>query len=249
MDENSNPEFQRQTHPSHPVEADFNLVRRYLSELWKTLVHPIQFFRSLPPEGGLAGPLAFALVTHWLGALVSFVWNGLSWQRAMVMYSGALDRLKDRFGPEVDQIGRSDFFGNARDTFSAWFLSAGSIIVDPFFTLLQIFSTSFFVYLAARILVTPGRFGSLNQITYESAVRVVCYSLAASALYIVPFVGPIFVWLYSGILLILGAREMYRVETFSATLIGLAPHFFLFLVFGIPLFLILLLAAGVLISL
>ena len=50
-------------HPLPAPESASNLVTDYLARLRQILLEPTRFFREMPIDGGLSGPLAFALVT------------------------------------------------------------------------------------------------------------------------------------------------------------------------------------------
>jgi len=81
----------------------------------------------MPVSGGLARPLAFALVTHWLGSALSFLWR-----------LGAARSVWEYFQEEVPLP------SYVKEKFVGWFFGVGSIIIDPFLTLISIFFTSFF---------------------------------------------------------------------------------------------------------
>src|SRR5579859_4135627 len=49
--------------------------RAYFGTLWEITIHPSRFFSKMPLTGGTAGPLAFALITHWLGSALAFLWK------------------------------------------------------------------------------------------------------------------------------------------------------------------------------
>jgi hypothetical protein len=61
--------------PELKSETSLSFVGAYFRDLKKVLFEPTAFFRGLPLTGGLAIPLTFALVTHWLGSLFNFRLN------------------------------------------------------------------------------------------------------------------------------------------------------------------------------
>jgi hypothetical protein len=213
------------------LESGLALIQNYFWQLWCILTHPSKFFRELPPSDDIARPLAFALVTHWLGAAFGYLWH--------LVIGGSLNGyLRDflmRAGDsiQIDTPGRSEQLAHLRDQFMSWFLSAGSIVMDPFFTLVSILYTSFFVYIGARILVPPK-----VTVNYPSAMRIVCYGLSPAILAAIPGLGSLIAPFYTLIVTIIGAREVYRIGTARATIVALFPKliFFGILFFGILLF-------------
>lgn len=204
------------------------LVTGYFRKVWRIHVSPVAFFSELPLRGGLAGPLAFALVTHWLGSSMAFVWRTLLGGELSDFFgkmSGLLGEIAQV--PDVDSPGRVAGWGTvqeAQDWFTRWFWGAGSVIVDPFWTLASVLFVSLLIYTGARILVTPGKDGSPREITYESAVRLVCYGMAPSLLAGVPLVGRGIAFLYTAFVTVAGARAIYRVGTLRAIAIALFPQ-------------------------
>ena len=107
-----------------------------------------------------------------MGAAAAFVWR--------LFIGGAIggyfDRMMRMAGDvaEVDNPGRNAQLMEMSERMKHWIWGAGSIIADPFLTLAQIFFISFLVFLGARIFVTPGKNGAPREITFESALRIVC---------------------------------------------------------------------------
>jgi hypothetical protein len=196
-------------------------VRRYFRDLFQIILHPARFFRRMPLEGGVSSPLAFALITHWLGTAVAFLWRAA--------FGGTLGRhlnaLFDVAGDvaEVDHPGRAAAMMEVRDRILHWFWGAGSVIADPFLTLASILFTSLLVFVGARILVTPGKGGAPSPISYESALRLVCYGMSPAILAVIPLAGPAIAGLWTAVVTIVGAREIYRISTGRALVVALFP--------------------------
>lgn len=198
-------------------EGAFTLVRNYFSDLWQILRHPRLFFRKMPVQGGMARPLCFALVTHWLGASLGYLGQisfGISTHR---FFENLFQpRESSRFGdPGIDQLS----LNQAREKILEWIFGTGPIIADPFLTLCSILFTAALVFIGARILV------SLNKThpTYESAVRILCFGLTPSILKGIPFVGPFAAPLWVLGVTIIGVKEVYQVQTARAFVIALFP--------------------------
>lgn len=202
-------------------------IRKYLETLWSILRTPSQFFKKMPIGGGLAAPLTFALATHWMGTLGAYLWRMLLGTDS-VLQSWWRSRMEN---VDVDTI---DDYSWMADNLNQWskdfFWSAGSVVLDPFKTLLSILATSLFVFIGARLLVSPGKHGAPWEIRYESAVRIMAYSTAPSILLALPMGGEFLAWIGGLILSVIGAREVYRVDTGRALTIAFFPQI---LVFGV----------------
>lgn len=205
-----------------------DLIHRYFAQLWQILTHPTPFFRQMPVEGGLTSPLAFALITHWLGAAASFLWSHLmgQWLAHFVdTFSRIATDVAQRNG-ENSQF-PFDQMLTYKDWLWQWFWGTGSIVIDPFLTLFSILFTSFLVFVGAKIFVTwisvqPSEQKS-PQVTFESAVRIICYGMAPMILTGIPLFGWGLATFLSAIITIIGAKEVYRVGTFRAIVIALFP--------------------------
>src|SRR5579872_4309243 len=68
-----------------PPRMEIHPVERYFRNVWAILTGPGKFFRKMPLTGGLAAPLAFALITHWIGTSIGFLWR-ISIGRAVHSY-------------------------------------------------------------------------------------------------------------------------------------------------------------------
>jgi hypothetical protein len=195
--------------------------RVYFGTLWQLLTHPTRFFEKMPISGGASGPLAFALITHWLGSALSFLWAA-ALSGAISSYSSGIFKI---FGDvaDIDHPGRSAMIAQARDRLVHWIWGAGSILVDPFVTLVSIAFTSFFVWMGARLFVNPKPEEGLPSVTYESALRIVCFGMTPSILAVIPIFGPVISGLCVILVTIIGARVVYRIDTGRAILVALFP--------------------------
>lgn len=197
------------------------LIRRYFSDVWEITTRPTQYFRRMPVTGGLSGPLAFALVTHWLSAAFEYLWH--------LLVSGMVGSQMDPVwkwvsdGYDVDSPGRGAMLMEMKDRLIHWTYGAGSVIVDPFLTLLSILFTAFFVFIGAKLLVTPLKNGAPRVITFESALRIVSYGLTPSILAFIPILGTFVAWLLVPIVTIIAAKEVYRIGSGRATVVALFP--------------------------
>lgn len=205
------------------MKALQKLVKNYWSTLSQLLFSPSRFFGSWStgsvPE--VPAALTFALITHWLGSALAYLWQiffGTLW-------GDALSQLFEIAGDvaEVDHPGRGSELFAVRDRVLSWFWSAGPVVIDPFLTLLQLCVTALFVYAGARLLVSPGRNGAPREITYSTALRIVCFGTAPAILAAIPLAGPALSFLGIAWVTIVGARSVYRVSTARGTVIALFP--------------------------
>lgn len=201
-------------------QSSNSLIHRYSQDVWQILTSPTLFFRRMPVSGGISGPLAFALVTHWVGSALAFLWNLLIGGLISKYFGGLFDMAGDV--ADVDHPGRSSAILELREKFVHWFWGAGSVITDPFVTVVSILFTSFFVYLGARLLIHDHH-EERPQITFESAARIICFGMTPAILAVFPVVGAAIGSLMVVIVTIIGTREVYRVSSGRAVAIALFP--------------------------
>jgi DNA-directed RNA polymerase subunit RPC12/RpoP len=210
------------------------IIRRYFETLWLVITKPHQFFRQMPLQGGFSGPLAFALVTHWLGSAFSFLWANII-GRWLSVYLNTFSRIAGdivNMNPDAPNLPWEQL-ANLKNGFVQWFWGVGSIIVDPFYTLVSIFFTSTFVFFGAKLFASRSR-----EVTFESALRLICYGMSPMILSGIPLFGWGLASFLSLIITVFGAKEIYRVGTGRGILIALFPMllFFGFILAGFVFF-------------
>jgi hypothetical protein len=205
--------------------------RSYFSTLRTLLFSPTPFFSALKDERtslehGTFKPLTFALVTHWIGSAFQYLWNawiGGEVEQVVGSFQSVIQEVvdpndfEDFRGLDLDRVNQ------VKDQVLHWFMGAGSVIIDPFSTLFSLLFTSLLIWIGARILVTPGQPEGPRSIRYESALQLVAYSTAPAILGFIPLMGSPLASVLSLILLILGAREVYRIGIGRAAVIALFP--------------------------
>lgn len=212
--------------PTFSSSSGLDWIRGYGQELWSVLTRPSDFFRQMPIQGGLTRPLTFALITHWIGTALAHLWKSA--------IGGAFSQhLKDLLRvasdlSDADPFARTQVLNSFHDQVMPWIAGTGSVLLDPFITLFSILFLSLFVFIGARILVPLGREGTPHEIPYESAVRIICYSTAPSIFSAIPIFGPLLSTLLSVVISIIGAKRVYRVDSFRAAIIALFPNLLLF---------------------
>ena len=230
--------------PVYPRHED-GFIGAYFRQVWRILSDPIAFFREMPLSGGAGGPLAFALVNHWLGAALGFLWTRLLAGLTAPMMERALKIFQDV--SDVDHPGRGAQIIEMQKRMMSWVWGAGSVVVDPFLTLIGIAFTSLLVFVGARLLIPShaplqGDGQPRPEITYESALRVVCYGLTPAILGGLPLFGGAIAMIFTVITTVLAAREAYRIGTGRAIFVGLFPKILFFSLLGLGLMLMLVVA-------
>jgi hypothetical protein len=211
----------RPSPPPQVWETSWSLVYRYFQNVWAILTRPATFFREIPFRKGLTGPLCFALTTHWIGSALGFIWHLMLGGSVHRFFQGLFRSMEN--GYDVDSPARTAQLSQIRDQILEWFFGVGPVLLDPFFTLVSILVTSLFVFAGARILVAPSKKGHPDEISFESAVRIVCFGMTPSLLNSFPILGGFIASLYTLIVTVIGTKETYRVNTGRALIIALFP--------------------------
>jgi hypothetical protein len=144
--------------PPLKAESSFEFVSTYFRKLRDILLEPTLFFKNLSPTGGISGPLAFALVTHWLGTSVNYFLSAFLGDPDNHLYSRMVQfssQYSGQFSGDIDSPGRANqHFMNmmgAGEKVLNWIWGASSILLDPFYTLFFLMLSAFFVFVGARI--------------------------------------------------------------------------------------------------
>jgi hypothetical protein len=243
--------------PPHKSESSLEPIANYFRDLKKVTFQPTLFFKALPVSGGIGGPLAFALVTHWIGAALGYFMDSLTgnigerMMHQMVQFSSHYSTRSLGTGDIDAPMKMANGWMNSLNQgqkFADWIWGSGGTLLDPFFTLVIILFTSFFVFIGARLFVNPTSWptsrsapaasvrsggGPMNLdsevvrfpsgVTYESALRVVAFGMSPAIFAGVPYFGWIASWVFIPIVTIIGAREIYRISPGRATVVGLFP--------------------------
>jgi len=220
---NNGPECPNCGHKIAPSDrmGSGNRPADYLRDAKEILLRPSRFFRDLPLRGGLSRPLSFALIAHWIGTALAYLWIALTGSALTHLFNHVQFNESTTF---IDSPARFSMWLQTKQKmaqwFMAWFLGTGSIILDPFKTLVGILFTSLFVYAGARLFVNSEK---QSEVSYESAVRLVAYGMTPAIIAVFPFLGGFAAALYVLVVTIIGAREMYRISNGRALLVALFP--------------------------
>lgn len=208
--------------PSPPApESAGRIVSEYFARLRRILLEPSRFFSSMPLEGSLSGPLAFALVTHWIGTAVDFFVDqglglGLTSMTRKIM-SWQMDGDDD-----IDTPARGQAWMTLKSQVTDWLSSSAMVVAAPFWTLLWLLFGAFFVWIGSRLLANqPSR---SPRGTYSSALRLVAYGTSPAILTGIPIFGGWLAAIWALVITTVGAREIYQVTTDRALVIALFPR-------------------------
>lgn len=217
--------------PESVLERDAkNPVSEYFSTLWTILTHPTHFFRELNPGMGVVSPILFAVLTHWMGSGFSYLWKvgfGKFVEGRLSDFMIAFEKLSS-----LDEDVPLGTLQQMKDHFLTWVWGVGSVLIDPFLSVISILVTSFFIWIGARILGDIRRSDASERYSFESAVTIVSFSYAPSILQGLPLVGGLVSSLFIFIVTYIGAREVYRVSSMRGLLISIFPKLLVFLFFA-----------------
>jgi hypothetical protein len=185
-------------------------ISAYFGELKAITTHPVRFYRELAlrPDTGVAAPIAFGLVSHWLGRAMSQLWKmGLNLESTSASWF-----LPKDLG-QIEVLGRQAHWHEAQARLQEWMSGVGSVVADPFITLLLILIGACLLFLSARLFIgAPGPQRPASAVTLNSTLKIVAYSQAASLLWIVPGWGGALSSIGAFVLIWAGVREFYQVS-------------------------------------
>lgn len=222
--------------PSTPVlRTEPSIAEKYLGDVLKILTRPTQFFRDLPfrqAAGNLYPPLVFALVTHWIAKALTFL--------RTLAFGGDFNSYFDSFIEqqvfsrlhELSDNGSSDWVGGKTSQILEWFSSLSSVILDPFVTLVTVLISSLLIYAGVYFLVPKRSLQNGYELNFESSLNLVCYGLTPVLLSPFPFLGGFIGKVYLFVVMVLGAKEIYRISTLRGILLVLFPKM-LFLIIAL----------------
>ncbi len=184
-----------------------NYFQTYIHRLKKILTDPTGSFHSLPVSHKPSSALAFALVTNWAASLLSFFWSSL-------------------FGAAfLERIMSYAQLSNVRGGHAilSWFMGMGSVLLDPFITLISVVFTSFMVFLGAKLIISPETQSAPRAVTFESTLKVICYGMTPMILSAIPVVGGVASGIGVFAYTIIGIKEYYRTSTGRSVFVVLFP--------------------------
>lgn len=227
--------------PSAPRQPESGLdwIRNYLVQLKAVLFQPTRFFRAFDVTTGLGSILAFALITHWIGSALQFIWQSLTWNQMEQFFRLLLQQYQNK--SQIHGV-RSSILQTGGEQFIHWFIGVGSILTDPFVTLMSAAFFSSLIYLGARLFIGNAGFNGL-EVRWKTVFMIYCFALAGSIFRGIPFLGNMVASVWSFVIGMVAFEQVFKVSRLRAAGVMFFPSLlFLFvlvvvlLLFGVVLF-------------
>lgn len=165
------------------------------------LAQPTRFFRAMPVEGGIGGPLLYAVIVGWVGLVAASLYQAIF--RSIVGTSIAA--LGDR--PELAaMIGWAE----------SWAGLVAQVVFGGVLVAMGVFVAAAIVHLMLLLLG-----GARNG--FEATFRVVCFSQATSVVLIVPFCGQVIAPFWTLVIDVVGLAEAHGIGRGKAAAAVLLP--------------------------
>lgn len=164
------------------------------------LLQPTEFFRRMPPAGGLGGPLLFGVIVGWLGQVINAFYQ---WILHVLGGARTAAELPEQLRPLVAAL-------EGTGTFVA------TIVLGWAFVAVGIFVTSALVHLALLVLGGARR-------DFEATFRVSCYAQAPSLLAVIPFCGGLVALPWWIVAMVVGIAEAHGISRGTAAAAVLLP--------------------------
>jgi hypothetical protein len=166
-----------------------------LAETWRRcMFEPTRFFRSLAPDAPLGPALVYAIGLGVLSAGVSLFWG------ALFTFAG------------VSEGFLAALVGAGGD----WGASIVSFLLSPLLMLVGLYVGAA-IYHVGLVIVSGASKG------FGATLRVGCYAWSPDILLVVPVIGHLVAFVWSIVLIIIGAREVHGTSTARAAAAMLLP--------------------------
>lgn len=177
--------------------ASLGFFRGLFTTIKESLFHPAQFFRAMPVTGGLADPLAYALITGMVGMTISYAWQIVLEQS----FSGFMPAdMRTAAGYQMFQgIGMA-------------FIA----LIIPFAIIVALFLWTGILHVCLLLVR-----GATNG--FEASFRAVAYSYGANIFMAVPLCGGLIALVWSMVLAIIGLKEAHGTSGGKASFAVLFP--------------------------
>ena len=206
------------------------ILDRFFQKLWQILTRPGVFFRRMPIEGGVADALAFAIGLSWLSSALNYLWMNALMGQIRTGFK-EFNQLWDDFANDPDSASMIDAVmkkmglsrGAIVDSFThiQWLFGTSRVLLDPFFTIAWLVCNAIVFWIGAKLVLgnrgrAPVRFDTILKIVAFSSTPVVFSG-------VIPMAGWLVSAIFSGILLYIGLKEVYRASSIAAILISIFP--------------------------
>jgi hypothetical protein len=188
--------------PGNPWEQRESLgfVNAFIETVKLFALNPTEAFAQTRRTGDYVGPLIFAVLVGWIGALFQTIW-GMIFQASLVSMLPA--DLRQQMGGAM-VMGGSSIIG---------------FILYPIFAVIGLFIASGILHLCAMLV------GALAESTagFEGTLRVVAFSWIATLGYIVPVIGGLVVAVWFIFLAVIGLSTLHKTTQGKALITVLIP--------------------------
>jgi hypothetical protein len=190
--------------PGTPWESRdrLGLVNAYVETTKQVLLSPTAFFRAMPVAGGIGAPLAFGVLTAYIGAVVS------------ALYQMVLNSVMGSWASQFTQGGEA--FERLIPILTQGAGLLMTLILGPLFALAGIFVGAAITHLFLMMFSGAGR-------GFEATLRTVSYCQATQLLQILPLCGGIVASVWGIVVLIIGLSEAHGVSRGTAAAAVLVP--------------------------
>lgn len=214
-------------------EGNLSLFQRYFRLCKSVLLEPTDFFRNKYPKLDVEEALTFGLVTLWLSAFVSFIWDAMN----QVFMAHFLESWMQEVLIQDESTSFFDYDGKS------FLFSAGSLLLNPFLSLIGLGISAFFLFVLGKVFITDRRAEDVNM---RSVLKVLAVASTGAWFGVVPFFGGILSYLVVSLLTVIGMRESFHISTRRSAVIVFLPQallalfimiallFFAVLIFSIP---------------
>jgi len=188
--------------PGNPWEQRDRLgfVNAFIENIKLFALSPTEAFAQTRRTGDYVGPIIFAVLVGWIGALFQMIW-GLVFQASLVSMMPADFR---------EQMGGAMMMGGS---------PVISFILYPIFALIGLFLSAGILHLCAMLV------GALAESDsgFEGTFRAIAFSWIASLGYVVPLVGGLIVLVWFIFLAVVGLSTMHKTTQGKALITVLIP--------------------------
>ncbi len=219
QDQSTEPQLELPIHPTNEASP----FTRYFRLLFGLMTKPRETFDRIVLPISLPGAVFFALVTHWMGAALEWVWKsalGKALEERPTFWMKAVERI---FNEASDE--RFYVLIDLKEKFLKWVWGIGSVFIDPVITASKLLILGSLVWIGAKILhgVPPTDEKYRERLSFSTAVCLICLSQAPSILQGLPLFGNLVSQFFCFFVLVIGVSRIYRVNIGRAVVIAAFP--------------------------
>lgn len=191
-------------------------IRSLLSRSFRPLLEPTRFFRTEFPQMSFTEALTFGISNAWVAAVLAFF--------VQTFNSLVLSQLLDRWMQRL--VASEEGFAVWGLSAKSFLVTAGLLLLAPFFLLLRTYVQGGLLYLFSRLLIEDHS-SAPERVTYQGTVKIQAATLVARWFMLVPIFGWIISFIAGLVLSVAGVRERFGVSNRRAMAVVLAPYILL----------------------